>query len=511
MNSKYRLRSNVAKTLIFLVIYAVMITVGVSVSLAGDDHHRGSVDFGLTVERLLKSQSENLFGIEKPLDESASPTETQYRTVEQDAEEQILLAKGLEVEYLTRDAGNKTDQMAFFPGETPTHLITCVEGRREVIGTNPDGTAKYNPSVQRIDLSNGEVETILRGMNRCDGIRTTPWGTILATEETSDGGAYEIMDPLFTTEQTVINRASGEVTDPVLVAKRTALPTIAWEGLTVLPGGVVIGGDELRPGSDGPDSDGGAIFKFVPDNLFSGNGDIADLSASPLTSGVVNAMQISCREASSSKFPQSGQGCEVGQGTWVEVNAATARADADARGATGYYRPEDLHRDLMFSDEDFPGAVRFCWTNTGREKAENFAEVMCAVDYEPANPESLVVANRFVEGDPEFNSFDNLAFQPVTGNLYVIEDHKNGDVFACLPDGADRDIKSDGCVRTVSVKDLSAEPTGFIFSADGRTAYLSIQHSNDELMSPYDDYPTDDVLRITGFSTIKRVHHMRDR
>ncbi|HEC96758.1 MAG TPA: hypothetical protein ENI58_01140, partial [Nitrospirae bacterium] len=257
MNANYRLRSNVGKTLIFLVIYVVMLTVGASVSLAGDNHHRGSVDFGLTVERLLKSQSESLFGIEKPLDESASPTETPYRTVEQDAEAQVLLARGLEVEYLTRESGNKTDQMAFFPEKAPTHLIVCIEGRREVIGTNPDGTAKYNPSVQRINLLNGEVETILRGMNRCDGIRTTPWGTILATEETSDGGAYEIMEPLFTTEQTVINRATGKVTDPVLIAKRTALPTIAWEGLTILPGGVVIGGDELRPGTDGPDSDGG--------------------------------------------------------------------------------------------------------------------------------------------------------------------------------------------------------------------------------------------------------------
>lgn len=503
------------KVLLFVVVYAVMLTVGTSVSIAGDDHYnghnRGTVDFGVMVERALNRNSERLFGFEKPLRESAAETVSPYRTEEQEAKAQLLAAEGLEVQYLTRNAANKTDQMVFFPEGSPTHLIACVEGKRKVIGTYPDGSDKYNPSVQRIDLATGDVETILRGMSRCDGIRTTAWGTILATEETTDGGAYEILDPLFTTGQTIIDRTTGEVTDPVHIAKRTALPTIAWEGLTILPTGVVIGGDELRPGTDRPDSDGGSIFKFVPDNLFSGNGNIAGLSSSPLTSGVVNAMQISCREASSSKFPQFGQGCEVGQGTWVEVNAATARTDADAKGATGYYRPEDLHLDSMFSDKDFPGAVRFCWTNTGREKAYNFAEIMCAVDYDPANPESLVVANRFVEGDPDFNSFDNLAFQPVTGNLYVIEDHKNGDIFACLPDGADRDIKSDGCVKTMSVKDSSAEPTGFIFSADGKTAYLSIQHSNDDLMSLFDDYPTDDVLKITGFSAGRRGHHRRDR
>jgi secreted PhoX family phosphatase len=109
------------------------------------------------------------------------------------------------------------------------------------------------------------------------------------------------------------------------------------------------------------------------------------------------------------------------------------------------------------------------------------------------------VANRFVEGDADFNSFDNLDFQPQTGNLYVIEDHPNGDVFACLPDGADRDIKTDGCVKVLSVKDTSAEPTGFVFDATGTVAYVSIQHSDDKSMAKVDDYGTDDLIKVTGF------------
>lgn len=58
-----------------------------------------------------------------------------------------------------------------------------------------------------------------------------------------------------------------------------------------------------------------------------------------------------------------------------------------------------------------------------------------------------------------------------TGNHYVIEDNPNNDIFSRLPDGADRDIKTDGGGKILSVKDTSAEPTGFKFSADGRTAY----------------------------------------
>ena len=96
---------------------------------------------------------------------------------------------------------------------------------------------------------------------------------------------------------------------------------------------------------------------------------------------------------------------------------------------------------------------------------------------------AVAVANRALEGDADLNQPDNLAFQPVTGNMYVIEDHDFGDIWACLPDGEDRDIKTDGCVKILSVRDEKAEPTGFAFTGDGKTAYVHIQHSSDEACS----------------------------
>ena len=478
-------------TLVSRTLIASLTGIGlVHAALADDD------DFGLKIEQQLKAKSERLFGVEKPLARSATATSGAYRTAFQGAYDQVAIAHGLKVEYLTRDAANATDMMAFFPGQNPTHLITCVEGGRQQLA---DG--RYNPSVQRIRLADGLVETILRGMSACDGIRTTDWGTVLVTEERTDGGAYEILSPLTVSEQTVLDRALGTVTDPNHVAKRTALPTMAWEGLEILPSGVVFAGDELRPGSPA-NADGGAIFKFVPTVPHMG-GMIGNLNQSPLVSGYVYAMQVSCV----SNTQQYGQGCEIGNAAWVPVNAATARSDANAAGATGYYRPEDLHRDPLYRDAAEPDAVRFCWTNTGNEGAKNYAEVVCGVDTAPLTAmatQRTVTVNRFVEGDTDFNSFDNLEFQPHTGNLYVIEDHGNGDVFACLPDGKDRDIKSDGCVKILSVKDSSAEPTGFIFDGSGRTAYVSIQHSNDANMSAVDGYGTDDVIKITGFKVKKQ-------
>ncbi|MCG8039143.1 MAG: hypothetical protein JAZ19_19145, partial [Candidatus Thiodiazotropha taylori] len=65
-------------------------------------------------------------------------------------------------------------------------------------------------------------------------------------------------------------------------------------------------------------------------------------------------------------------------------------------------------------------------------------------------------------------------------------------------------IKTDGCVRVLSVKDQSAEPTGFEFFGNGKVAVVAIQHSNDDMMSDYDDYGTDDIVLLTGFKLNKK-------
>ncbi len=456
-------------------------------------------DFGAMVDGLLAEKSMTLFGIARPLAETAAESaEEGYRLPIHTAADSVALADGLTAEFVTRDAGQDLDMMAFYPAEAPTHLIGCIEGDvAEIVA------GKMNPGVQRISLADGKVETIVRGTSSCDGIRTTAWGTVLFTEEDDLGGAYEILNPLAITEAVILtDRVTGATTDAAAVVRRMALPTMAWEGIGILPNGILYAGDELRPGTDMPDADGGAIFKFIPATL--ATGPITTLDASPFAAGKTYAMQVECIK----NAVQFGQGCETGNALWIEVDPTTARAEADAKGATGYYRPEDLHIDPMVTE-----GTRFCWTNTGNEGGKNYAEVMCAVDSAPETiavpdaemkAELTTVVTRFIEGDKDANSFDNLDFQPGTGNLYVIEDHPNGDVWACLPDGADRNLKSDGCIKVLSVKDSSAEPTGFIFDASGTVAYVSIQHSDDTGMPMVDDYGTDDLIRITGFAPVAK-------
>ena len=109
---------------------------------------------------------------------------------------------------------------------------------------------------------------------------------------------------------------------------------------------------------------------------------------------------------------------------------------------------------------------------------------MCLVENPPsaAAPDpatgTIPTVDRFIAGSQERGMFDNVAFQPHTGNLVVLEDGsvnvgeqpepavtelRGNDLWICLPDGDDDDVQTDGCVRFASMRDTSAEPTGFIF------------------------------------------------
>jgi secreted PhoX family phosphatase len=119
------------------------------------------------------------------------------------------------------------------------------------------------------------------------------------------------------------------------------------------------------------------------------------------------------------------------------------------------------------------------------------------------------------------NQPDNLEIQPRTGIYYVIEDTPSidwtgdgvreshpGEVWACLPDGKDDNLLTDGCVRVVSVATQGSEPTGFIFEASGKKAYLNVQHSPDDPSTPaVDEGTSDEMLEIRGFVPKEALKH----
>jgi hypothetical protein len=126
---------------------------------------------------------------------------------------------------------------------------------------------------------------------------------------------------------------------------------------------------------------------------------------------------------------------------------------------------------------------------TPATRASSWGETVCISDGSLAQAganTAVPEAQRFVQGSPAIAMPDNIAYQPGRGNWVVHEDadtntalqgpHDN-DLWDCLPDGADPDLQSDGCVRMATLNDLTAEWTGGIFDASGQHFYVSVQHN----------------------------------
>jgi secreted PhoX family phosphatase len=395
----------------------------------------------------------------------------------------------LNVRVVTAVSGPNTDMMVLWPNSAnPTHLITC----------NEQGVTA--PGVQRITIADGTTETIVTGTANCDGIRPTPWGTVLFSEEAgggpSGGRAYELINPLDTTGVT-LNRATGVFSGGIGAANlavRPALGRLSYEGFALYNNGVLYYGDEQRPNNGTP---GGAYFKFIPTDLWTpGDPAITDLADSPFVAGTIYGLRLGKRSGNT----DYGQGSQTGLGVWVFV-ANTPNADLRALAATlkltGYYRPEDIDIDRA---AEAGGDVRFCAPNTGNEADDqNWGEVICITDgtLEAATANTTIPeAQYLVIGSPEINMPDNIAYQPGRGNWIVHEDAdsensgKNNDLWACADDHADSDLLTDGCIRIATLNDLDAEWTGGIFDDSGERFFVSIQHN---------DTGKGIVLEVTGW------------
>jgi hypothetical protein len=230
-------------------------------AMAGAD-----VDFGLTVERLLNVSSPRLFGIQKPLQESALGP-----FVDPDNAQALEVAEDLVVSVVSNVTDPLSDMIALWPNDAqPTHVFVCVEN-----SFNGDNNPNVI-SVQRVDISgdpDSNVHTIVKGLSSCDPIHRTPWGTLIVGEEAGEtGGFYEILDPLAISEPIIVSsRSAGTTSDPQHLVKRKAVGGLSFEGIVILEDGTTYFGDELRPSIG---EAGGAVYKFIPDNLYDPNDGI---------------------------------------------------------------------------------------------------------------------------------------------------------------------------------------------------------------------------------------------
>lgn len=480
---------------------------GVILALAGSTGVAAAsnfnIDFGKQVEALARLEALPLFGVLAPLGASS----TASITADQANANPLALATaapGLKLSVVSAAANlsPNIDMMVLWPNDSaPTHIIAC----------NEEGSTQVG--VQRIRLSDGVAENIIAsGLASCDPAEITPWGTVIIGEENgANGRVFEIINPLATTG--VVISGSGARTvisgpDAGNVQRVGALGQLSFEGISVLPNGVVYYQDENRPSAT---DNGGGYFKFIPATPWvAGSPAITSLSQSPLNSGRIFGLRIGRNGAG----VDIGAGNNSGRGNWVEVTGAAPinlRASATALKLHTGYRPEDQDID---KGALAAGNVRVCGTNTGQDTAttspsggNNFGETWCITDgtvaasavistttqilgsitYTVNNgagttiPEYQILVQHF----QDFGMPDNIAYQPGSGNWLIQEDGegatyspaRNNDIWACTDDGDDKDQLADACVKVITLNDLTAESTGGVFDAKGKAYYFSVQHN----------------------------------
>ena len=365
-----------------------------------------------------------------------------------------------------------------------------------------------NSGVIRFDKQTGVATLIAQPGNgqRFDMARFTPWGTVVAAEETAprtgiaplapsakNGVVYEVINPLGNPND------ANPANRPTVVA-RTALGSLAHEGYAQDKNGNIYLGDENFPG---------ALLRFVPKNNAS-NFDPKNPDTSPLAKGQLFALSIP------NPTLAPGGGTIGGTGTWVPLNdsngaplpgitdptvdARQAVADLNAAGKNiaAFNRPEDI--DIRTS----ANGRTFLFTGaTGAAVPDLSGNVLSIELTDPEAPVVRVFAGQntidAATGLPAGRGFiqpDNIAVDPFSGTVCFTEDignssnPTNGSPPAFPNNGNNpvddllcaRDANFDGVAESISrlatLATNFAEPTGLLFDPFvPNQLYVNVQHA----------------------------------
>ncbi|GAA0520965.1 PhoX family protein [Deinococcus depolymerans] len=345
--------------------------------------------------------------------------------------------------------------------------------------------------------------TMVKGtVGNCSGGQT-PWGTLLTCEENVDGytkawagSGYEAMHQGWVTEI--------DPFDPKWTPrKRTAMGRFRHENvaLTVAPDGRVVGymGDDMQDA---------CVYKFVSRGRYNPADRAANLRL--LEDGdlyVANFGNGSWVLLDYDRNPKLRDAKGADGKTLFASQAdvlADARASALAVGGTPVDRPEDI--------EIHPrtGEVYVSLTNNSKH-GNYFGQIIKFREAKDDWTATTFLWEVFAVGGPQsgFASPDNLVFDPY-GNLWMVTDnsdlstnpikefHGNNAMFFFATEGPNA-----GKAQRFAIGPVDAEMTGPVWSPDGRTLFLSIQHpgedseSLDKLRSNFAAKPGSRVPRPT--------------
>ncbi len=312
--------------------------------------------------------------------------------------------------------------------------------RTHEVRGEPEGGA-----VTVVDLKKGTTEILAQdpSWTALDGIRWTPWNTLVFAEETAGGRFFEF----------VFDKRS--LTSGVAY-ERPAVGLLAHEGIDIDASGAIYVVDEHRGQSSGCGDIkpcGGGVYKFVPTHY----GDLSE--------GDLYVLKAHGEDG-------------TGQAEWVgPIDAANARISGTEFGGTSYQRPEDLEiigntlfvaitegsRD-EFGEQKYDGRVIAIDLDSMRVR--DYVKPGVNVPVEIGRPGDAV----FQTG---FDNPDNLAETP-DGKLVIVEDNVPSDIWIVTEE-------EDGVAEKVelfaSLSDPKAEGTGIYFGKNPRIMFVNVQHS----------------------------------
>ena len=419
-------------------ILACAISLVTTGALAGDNHKTGKHSFNF-----------------QPLTESADAAEW-------DPASPWKLPKGFKQSVVS----DESDLNIYDGGRDDWHDMNVVnetgpEAGRYLYRTHElrlPGSLPEGGSLSVVDLKTGTTTLLAQDptWDALDGIRWTPWGTLLFAEEVTGGRLFEVY-------------LNDDMTTVASVEDRPAVGRLAHEGIDLDVDGNIYVVDEFRGRTDtggdntcgGTSPCGGGIYKFVPD------------VAGDLTSGRLYVLG----------FPNAvgDRRDNTGRAEWLgPIDALDARNSGTQMGGASYQRPEDLE---IIGDTLYVAITEGPLDEYGKEYYEGRVlavnlETMVVTDFVKAGVNVPVeIAKPGETGHQSgFDSVDNLAESP-DGRLIMIEDNTPSDIWLAS-------TKTDqfGYAKDVdlfaSLTDPGAEGTGIYFSpTDPDTFYVNVQHS----------------------------------
>lgn len=315
--------------------------------------------------------------------------------------------------------------------------------------------AGSNGSLSVTDLVTGQTKIIAQRSDweGLDPTVWTPWGTLLFGEETNAASRRDAaVPPAVAGLVYEVTFDPSDLTHVVSVVPRPAIGSKSHEGMRFDVQGNLYSISERTPGY---------IFKFVPDVK-------GDLSA-----GQTYVMKVTQPD-----------GDRTGIAEWIPLDRTAVQIDAsaaaDAVGATGYGRPEDV--EIATSSGNNRGGANTLYVAITSEHR------VLAIDLrEPANGARGTVrvsdyVRRGLNTTDAFSMPDNLALDHA-GNLYIAEDPggntasgKLGDDIWVATPSAGSSAAASSVARFATLTDCEAEPTGLYFDIRGQRLFVNVQH-----------------------------------